>query len=283
MPNLFTITSKREQADGRFTPGELFSVKYHDVFDFPLTISEMIRWRAGEKKAMEPGLTSVSFRSGYYFIDGKDGIVFKRLLRKRISAKKLEIARRASRLLSFLPSILMIAVTGSLAMENADSGSDIDLMVITKKGTLWTTRLFAYSLIRLFGMQTRKPNEKEQNDRLCLNIWLDESDLKWNKRNAYTAHEIAQIVPLLNKAKIYERFLQQNKWVLGYWPNAVRIQNSNVESQNYNSKVKIFEKLAFLVQYRHMRSKITRETVTSTRALFHPQDWGRVVLSRISS
>jgi hypothetical protein len=39
--------------------------------------------------------------------------------------------------------------------------------------------------------------------------------------------------------------------------------------------------IAFEIQYQHMKSKMTRETVTRTRALFHPHDWGKVVLNVI--
>ena len=43
------------------------------------------------------------------------------------------------------------------------------------------------------------------------------------------------------------------------------------------------EKMAFRIQYTYMQKKITREVVTPTRALFHPQDWGKVVFGRLSS
>ena len=115
-------------------------------------------------------------------------------------------------------------------------------------------------------------------------MWLDESDLVWiSPRNVYTAHEIGQIMPLVNKNGIYENFLEKNKWILKYWPNSVKIQNSKVKSKNQAFDPGIIEKLAFWLQRRYMKSKMTREVITKTRAIFHPNDWGEVVLSRLSS
>jgi predicted nucleotidyltransferase len=292
MQNLYTISTGSGVGEEKLTEAEIFSVLYHNFFDYPLSFSEMIRWRAGKfpKKSIDG--VRVSNKNGYAYIEGKEGIVFKRMLRKRISAKKLEIAKGASKILSFLPGVKMIAVTGSLAMGNASDESDIDLMVITKSGSLWTTRAFAYLLICLFGIKKRTPNKNYQKDALCLNMWLDESDLVWQKkdRNIYTAHEIGQILPLINEDKTYEKFLYENRWILKFWPNAVRVQSIEykVQSENFLSTMyhvlgTLWEPIFFWLQYQHMRSKITREVVTPTRALFHPQDWGRVVIGRLTT
>lgn len=182
----------------------------------------------------------------------------------------------------------MVAATGSLAMGNANDESDIDLMVVTKKGALWTTRLFAYLLIGLFGIPFRRFGRRDKRNKLCLNMWLDESDLVWPEkdRNIYTSHEIAQIVPLVNKDKTYEKFLSKNKWVLDFWPNSVKIEkltnkmvNGKLENRKFTQGV--LEKVCYRLQYQYMKTKITREVITSTRALFHPQDWGNVVLFRL--
>ena len=58
-------------------------------------------------------------------------------------------------------------------MGNSTDESDLDMMIITKKGSLWIYRLFAYFLIRLFNIHTRSPEDKAQKQKLCLNIWLD--------------------------------------------------------------------------------------------------------------
>ena len=124
-------------------------------------------------------------------------------------------------------------------------------------------------------------------------MWLDESDLIWDKadRNIYTAHEIAQIVPLINKDNVYEKFLYLNKWILLYWPNSVKIKD--LGSKMYDAKnlisyilyliTRLLENVTYRLQYQYMKSKITREIITPTRAIFHPNDWGKVVIKKLSS
>jgi predicted nucleotidyltransferase len=283
MLNLYTDSTKKEGGYKNLTIQEKTSVTYHNLFDYPLSFSDLIKWTSNKSIGNSQGKEiNVIRKNNFYFLEGREGLIYKRLLRKRISAKKNKIAKKAANILSFIPWIKMIAVTGSLAMENASEESDIDLMVVTKKGLLWTTRIFSYLLINLFGIQTRKPNDSNQKDKLCLNIWLDEGDLIWSKkdRNLYTAHEIAQIVPLVNKDNTYEKIIYQNKWILNFWPNAVRINKKNeINSKNVNFSA--VEKFAYWLQRNHMKSKLTRETVTPTRALFHPQDWGKIIEQKL--
>ena len=54
-----------------------------------------------------------------------------------------------------------------------------------------------------------------------------------------------------------------------YWK--LEIGNSN-----------FLEKTAFKLQYLHMKNKITREVITPTRALFHPKDWGKIIMKKLA-
>jgi D-beta-D-heptose 7-phosphate kinase/D-beta-D-heptose 1-phosphate adenosyltransferase len=168
---------------------------------------------------------------------------------------------------------------------NSNKNSDIDLMIVTKKGTLWTTRLLCYYSLITNHYPLRRPKLRKEKDMLCINLWLDESDMMWNKadRNIYTAHEIAQVVPLVNKNKIYEKFLWLNRWILNFWPFAVKIGNwkFNDKWQMPNEKSGFLEKICYQLQLNYMKSKITREMVSSTRAIFHPNDWGKVVMEKL--
>lgn len=273
---------------------EIASLVYHDIFDYPLTFSELIKWRGGNKLTINHQSLAINLANGFYFLDAKAGVVYKRLLKKRTSIKKLEIAKSAAHVLAAVPTIKMVGITGALAMGNSSEDSDVDLMVVTSKGMLWTTRLITLIVLKFLGIATRRAGEREEKDKLCLNMWMDEEDLVWRKgRNAYSAHEIAQILPLVNKAETYEKFIWKNRWVTEFWPNSVRIGSmQHVASSKAERTIlhatfylllSIVENLAFQFQYQHMKPKITREVVTPTRALFHPIDWGKVVLQRLSS
>lgn len=294
MPFLYNIAFGENRGKALLvSEKEIVSVVYHNIFGFPLTAGELIKWTVGERVIVPNWQEkAVETKNGYYFLKGNASGIYTRLLKERISQRKIKLAKRAAKFLSLIPMVKMIAVTGALAMENAADENDIDLLIITKKGSLWTTRLVGYLVSWLAGIKIRKPGDKNQKDKLCLNIWLDEKALAWERhdRNLFTAHEIAQIKPLVNKDKTYEKFIAKNKWILAFWPNAVRIKNlkfkmSSVSGngKNYNSKFKILETFAYKLQYLYMKSKITREVVTPTRALFHPNDWGKVVLRQFSS
>lgn len=287
---LYQFTIHNEGRNNSVNPEELSSLIYHDIFDYPLTRVELAKWKTGKKFSILNSQFSFGIKDNFYFIEGREEIIYKRLLRAKVSERKLNLARKFVKVLGLIPTIKMVGITGALAMGSADSESDIDLMLITKKGALWTTRLISLFLLDLFGIPRRRYGDKNQKDKLCLNIWLDEGDLAWarNDRNVYTAHEIAQVIPLLNKNKTYERFIWKNRWARGWWPNAtVKSNKQHVTSGMVGKEIfpilRIFEPLARFIQYQHMKNRITREVVTSTRALFHPVDWGKVVLARFSS
>jgi predicted nucleotidyltransferase len=270
---------------------ELASVIYHDIFEFPLNIQEIIKWKTGKKVEIELSRSVLVFRNGYYFLYGRDASVFKRIMRKRISKKKNIIAKKAANILSFIPTVKMVAVTGALAMENANDNSDIDLMIVTQKNTLWATRGITLVLFKLLGIPVRKYQNKEQKNKLCLNMWLDEDNLTWEKknRNIFTAHEIAQVKPLINKKNVYEKFLSENIWVSDFWPNATNNCKKKYKDKKFREVAEnllslpfeIFGSLAFKLQYLYMKNKITREVVEEKRALFHPVDWSEHIKIRL--
>ncbi|MFI5164799.1 MAG: hypothetical protein ACHQHP_06090, partial [Bacteroidia bacterium] len=95
----------------------------------------------------------------------------------------------------------------------------------------------------------------------------------------YTAHEIAQIMPLVNRDNTYEQFLSANKWVLQYLPNAYRsIQFEGKKIKKAQSIFRMLEYIAKKVQVLYMKRKITREYISDTMLAFHPVDYRTRVL-----
>ena len=202
-----------------------FTLYYHDIFEYPLTDEEVTVWQPGKKLGGElKKRVETEKKGGYSFLKGKGRLVEERRERESISKRKIEMAKRGVGFISTIPTVKMVALTGALAMSNAKVDSDIDIFIICKGGTLWATRMFTIFLLDIFGIP-RNAGGKVDKDKLCLNMWLDERDLIWGRtdRNFYTAHEIAQIIPLVNKRGTYERFIFVNRWIKDYWPNAVKI------------------------------------------------------------
>lgn len=170
-------------------------------------------------------------------------------------------------------------------MRNTDRNGDIDLFIVTKSGQLWLTRLISYILLFVTGFKTRNPNNSDEKDKLCLNMWLDEDYLSWDikDRNLYTAHEVLQIVPLYDKDNYYNKFLYINRWALKFWPNVLKIKSYKLDGRRSRNYLSFIENVVFYLQYLYMKKRISREVVTKNRAIFHPNDWGRTVLSKLTS
>jgi len=276
--------------------GEILSIFYHDIFDYPLTQKELSRWSLnprsiikGKVNANRVSRVKLNVKGKYIYISDREETVVKRLMRSESSKAKMVIANNASAVLSKIPTIKFVGVTGALAMENASDESDIDLMVISSKGTLWMTRLLSFVLLKVKGFDLRRSAVTDEKDKLCLNIWLDESDLRWRvgKRNIFTAHEIAQVVPLVDRDATHRKFISKNAWVKNFWPNAMSNaaikQQSNQEYAFVRKIARLLEPLARTIQKLYMRGKVTREVVMPTRALFHPIDWSSTIEARMES
>lgn len=265
---------------------EAASIIYHDIFDYPLSSAELIKWVAGKKVDIAiDGTTLFVYKKGFFYLAGREGLVLRRTMRKRASKKKLQLAKAASRLLSKIPTVKAVCVTGALAMGNADEDSDIDLMIIAKKDTLWITRLISLFALKMFGFDVRRFGQKDEKDKLCLNIWLDETSLAWEeeRRSTYTAHEISQIKPLVNKDGSFDRFLQENSWIKDYWPNAAQTRGEAKKMNTRASFLSLLENIARRLQFKYMQDKRTREVVTKKKALFHPVDWGEIVATKLQN
>jgi len=266
----------------KLTKDKIVSLAYHDIFDYPLTKEDLDRWRVGKKFAVIKRPPPTEEKDGYYFLKRGGGNVKRRLAKEKTSSGKLKILEGHKKFFSLVPSIKFVGITGSLAMNSASSASDIDLILITKTRTMWSSRFLLLLLLKIFSVPVRRAGIKKKKDMLCLNMWFDESDLIWPKseRNIFTAHEIAQIVPLINKDFSYERLISKNGWIFDYWPASVEVEKSEIKTKK-KLNGGFIEKLMYWSQKLYMKGKITYERVTPTRAFFHPRNLSEEVLLKL--
>ena len=130
------------------------------------------------------------------------------------------MAKKVAGWLRLIPWIKMVAVTGNLAMDNAEKNDDIDLLIVTARKRLWLTRLLTNFLVEIVANR-RRPNDKEVKDKICLNMFLAEDHLKLSIReqNLFTAHEIYQLKPIWARNQLYQKFIQENLWCQKFLPN----------------------------------------------------------------
>ncbi len=230
MSSYLTPTSPRQTpgalASGGTSPRVLTPIErdvvltlaYADMFDYPLTLPEIHRYLVGTAAELAEVTTAVNGlegrgierRDGYVFVAGRRHTVDMRLRRRRSSAPRWDKARRYAWALSRCPFVRMVAVCGSLAVDNVDDHGDIDIFCITVRGRLWWGQVAAMLLRRL-------PAFARQH--VCPNFFLSAGSLRLDDRNLYTAHEIIQAAPLAGEA-VYREFVDANDWLDELLPNA---------------------------------------------------------------
>lgn len=224
----------------------LQKIIYSDIFNWPLTEKEL-------------GITSKKFlnkkiietKNGYYFLAGRSFLVERRLKREKWAQKKIKIATKSARILKIIPTIILVGISGGLAVGNVSQNDDIDFFIVCQNGTLWTTRFFSTLILDMFFLR-RKPNKKSFKDKICLNMFVDEtgfSQLK-KEKDVFTQHE-------LNQLKIL-------------W------KRKNSPKNKFNFLEKSLKKL----QIKYMKNKITTEKIEDHKLMFHPNDAKSWVLKK---
>lgn len=263
----------------------LSTLAYFDIFDFPLTEEEIEKFLHTSQKIphdlVKRGLSGLNAKkvanSVYYFLPKREHIITKRILRQKISEQKIEEALPFIRLLGYIPTVAFIGISGSLAMENGDEDSDIDLFVISFPHTLWFTRLLLWLALSL--LLKRRYRQGSGKDLLCLNLLMDRDHLPLapKRQDIYTAHEILQLVPIVNKYQTYELFLEKNAWLKKYLANGF-IKKQYKEKIPYRLAIFItvllaFEKTSMWLQLLYMKKHKTIEETTSQFIAFHPYNY----------
>ena len=198
----------------------LAALAYADLFDYPLTMVELYRFQVGTDYSQGEiagattellGVDGPICKNGeYYCLWGREATFNIRFQRERASKRVWLRAHRWSRWLARTPFVRMISVTGALSMNNLSGRPDIDLLVVTEPGRVWVCRrllVLQVRLARLFG------------DDLCPNYILSTGNLELDQRDFFTAHELAQMVPLKGEA-IHRQMLEQNSWARRFLPKA---------------------------------------------------------------
>ncbi|KKP60353.1 MAG: hypothetical protein UR56_C0025G0004 [Candidatus Roizmanbacteria bacterium GW2011_GWC2_34_23] len=242
--------------------------------------------------------------------------------RRQISQSKLNSFRFKLyiKLLSIFPQIKLVGLSGSISMMSAGEDDDIDLFIITAKNRLFTGRLISLLLAQILGLRRNReaqififstatpqrgpwrlsqkqksalpPNNetmKQLNnhfrDKVCLNLFFDESNLKVPlfKQTEFVGHEVLQMKPIVVKGDVYERFLKENEWVYELFPN-VKSQLEVIPAKaGIQAKITIFsisdkiEQLLKKFQLRLINKHKTTEIITSTQLWFHPDDFEKKI------
>jgi hypothetical protein len=197
------------------------ALAYSDVFDYPLTSGQiwryLVRTPASQEQveqalASDPWLSDrIESNGELYCLAGRSATFAVRAARADDSAWLWRRARVLARVVAVLPFARMVAIIGSLTMDNARSRSDdIDLFIVTAPGRVWLTRAFVIVLVRLARLAKID---------LCPNYILSERKLRMASQDLFTARELAQMRPLHGQ-RAFGDLLAANDWLCFTLPNA---------------------------------------------------------------
>ncbi len=304
----------------------LWTVAYTDQFQYPLTEIEIwerllrTEQRTGKgfgqsqklrqnfqkelknlvrskKLSSQKGLQGHPHSDSFFFLSRHSKNVALRQKRNVASAQKWRQVTNFVRLVSWIPWIRSIWVTGSLAMMNAQQNQDVDFMLVTQANRLWLTRAIVTGVAFLAGKK-RKPHGREDQT-WCLNLWIDEKHLAVpnQKRSPYAAYEVAQAKVVFERGASAQKFWRANQWVVNFlenWSaklNGKRVAVESNSSANITDSAnstdsassplgKLFnwmEKICFRVQLQYMQQHRTTEQVDAGFAFFHPRHTEQLV------
>ncbi|RPJ22630.1 MAG: hypothetical protein EHM33_23020 [Chloroflexi bacterium] len=195
------------------------TLAYADVFDYPLTAPEVYRYLTSIQASVEEvnqvlaDETLFSRVDEYFTLRGREQIVETRKRRTEIAHRMWTKAARYGRIIARLPFVRMVAVTGSLAMNNTDEGKDVDYMIVTAPDRLWTCRALVLLVARF---------AKLEGVNLCPNYLVTTRAMELQEHSLYIAHELAQMIPL-SGMEIYSEMRRLNGWMSDYLPNALMV------------------------------------------------------------
>lgn len=237
-----------------FQKAILSTIIYYDALDYPLTFFEIFKYLTSPKhlissfklKRTEITLEAIiknlknrelskfiNEKDGFYFLKSREEIIRTRIDRQKIADQKWKKARRIIKWLQVIPYLRMVAVSGSLALNNTKEESDFDLFIVVKNKRIWLSRFLVTGLLQAMGKRRYKNFTK---DRICLNHYVTDKSLKIKFKSLYNAQTYAHMIPVLEikdfsfqpskqgnlkNRGIYKKFQEANSWIKDYlvfWP-----------------------------------------------------------------
>jgi len=239
----------------------LRAVTYAALFDYPLTLPQLRESLAGvtadegtiagwwRQSALLQA--AIERRGELFFPAGRADLIDIRKRREAVSHALLQQDRRILTLVSRMPFVQMVALSGSLAHLNAERSADVDLFVITRANRVWLVTVAVLLVSKALGWRRR----------LCMNYVVSERQMAVVPTDLFTANQIIHLRPLFG-GMVYRRFLDANPFVARCYPNfrprqveAAPGQASPVRDWAFAVVAPVAERLCRMVYRWHLRRR----------------------------
>lgn len=170
----------------------------------------------------------VVVRDGRYIFLSDLALPAEHRRRFRDATQKHRALQRALVYLKRVPGVRAIAVCNTLAWMHTRPESDIDLFVIVRDGTIWSSRLLSVSP---FALMRARPGERKESP-FCLSFFLSDANLSLEgvcleDGDPYLAQWVRSLVPVYDPDQLFPVFQNTNRWADEWFPSAVSLDKSS--------------------------------------------------------
>jgi hypothetical protein len=194
------------------------SVLYASLFQYPLTLAQLrqtliesaqtpsqILATYGASQALQ---ASVEYRDSFFFPRGRYDLIQTRRQREARSRRFLARHRPLLALISAMPYVRMVALSGSIAHLNLEGDGDLDLFIVTRGRHVWSVTVGVVLLAKL--MRRRRS--------VCANFVVADSRLALEPQDLFTASQIVHLKPLVGP-DVLRQLVAANPFVGRFYPN----------------------------------------------------------------
>lgn len=127
---------------------------------------------------------------------------------------KLKKAKLIAQLLSSVPYVRLVLLTGSVAAGRVKVKSDLDFLLICRRGRLYLSRYLCVALMTILG-QKSYPRLKKTSGRVCLTFYLADNFLDFSKIDKGVLQKrhqwLSESLPMAGGEIYYHRLMKINK------------------------------------------------------------------------
>ncbi|MEO9804230.1 MAG: hypothetical protein ABJF04_13320 [Reichenbachiella sp.] len=236
-------------------------VCYRDVFNAPVSIEALKTWLGVGRENHQMFDTALAElkneglmieAKGFLARKGNEEVILNQKRKSELAEKITAKGQKGLTLLSKMPFIKFVGISGSIAAENPtydfdEKHVDLDLFVVTSKNTLWcfilVERIFT-NIVRLF----------QGNHFYCLNYVTEDSFLEIYNKNFYTATELINLRPIIDKG-VFSKLICCNQWVDKYYNKESKESiSASVFNKSFSSSILFSVNYLFFILFGLMRS-----------------------------